>query len=163
MWSRGGIRSGGRSAMIALACAALFVPLLMAQVSSYGDKQMGPANDKPPAILNGVGIAQHLNQQLPLGLTFTDDAGKQVQLASYFGKRPAILALVYYQCPMLCSEELNGLTGALADGELRSRQGLQRDCGEHRSQRGNGSGRGQEAQLSEALWPSGDGRRAGTS
>jgi protein SCO1/2 len=36
-----------------------------------------------------------------------------VQLASYFGKRPAILALVYYQCPMLCSEELNGLTGAL--------------------------------------------------
>ena len=70
-------------------------------------------NDKPPAILNGVGIAQNLNQQLPLGLTFTDDAGKQVQLASYFGKRPAILALVYYQCPMLCSEELNGLTGAL--------------------------------------------------
>ena len=34
--------------------------------SSYGDKQMGPANDKPPAILNEVGIAQHLNQQLPL-------------------------------------------------------------------------------------------------
>jgi protein SCO1/2 len=66
-----------------------------------------------------VGIAQNLNQQLPLSLTFTDDAGKQVQLASYFGKpaaaggRPAILALVYYQCPMLCSEELNGLTGAL--------------------------------------------------
>ena len=42
--------------------------------------------------------------------------GKPVQLASYFGKKPAILALVYYQCPMLCSEELNGLTGALADG-----------------------------------------------
>ena len=54
-----------------------------------------------------------LNAQLPLSLTFTDDAGKQVQLANYFGKRPAILALVYYQCPMLCSEELNGLTGAL--------------------------------------------------
>ncbi len=78
-----------------------------------GDKQMGAANDKPPAILNGVGIAQHLNQQLPLNLRFTDDAGRQVQLGSYFGKKPAILALVYYQCPMLCSEELNGLTGAL--------------------------------------------------
>ena len=50
---------------------------------------------------------------MPLALTFTDDPGKQVQLASYFGKQPAILALVYYQCPMLCSEELNGLTGAL--------------------------------------------------
>jgi protein SCO1/2 len=86
---------------------------LMAQVSSYGDKETGPANDKPPSILNGVGIAQNLNAQLPLALTFTDDQGQQVQLASYFGRRPAILALVYYQCPMLCSEELNGLTGAL--------------------------------------------------
>ena len=101
------------AAVAAVFCAATLAPSLVAQVSSYGDKETGPVNDKPPAILNGVGIAQNLNQQLPLGLTFTDDAGKQVQLASYFGKRPAILALVYYQCPMLCSEELNGLTGAL--------------------------------------------------
>jgi len=86
---------------------------LFAQVSRYDEKQMGQRSDRPPEILNGVGIAQHLNQQLPLNLTFTDDAGRQVQLSSYFGKRPAILALVYYQCPMLCSEELNGLTGAL--------------------------------------------------
>jgi protein SCO1/2 len=85
----------------------------MAQVSRYDEKQMAPVSDKPLSILNGVGIAQNLNQQLPLSLTFTDDQGKQVQLGSYFGKRPAILALVYYQCPMLCSEELNGLTGAL--------------------------------------------------
>ncbi len=91
--------------------------MLPAQVSSYGDKQMGPVNTKSP-ILDKVGIAQHLNQQLPLNLTFTDDAGKQVQLGDYFGpgaaaKRPAILALVYYQCPMLCSEELTGLVSAL--------------------------------------------------
>ena len=86
---------------------------MSAQVSSYADKATGPANDKPPSILNGVGIEQHLNTQLPLNLTFTDDAGKQVTLGSYFGKKPAILALVYYQCPMLCSEELNGLTSAL--------------------------------------------------
>jgi protein SCO1/2 len=85
---------------------------LSAQVAGYGDKQMGPANEKAP-ILNKIGIAQHLNQQVPLNLTFTDDAGKQVELANYFGKQPAILALVYYQCPMLCSEELNGLTGAM--------------------------------------------------
>jgi protein SCO1/2 len=102
-----------RAAIAAAFCAAVLAPALMAQVSSYGDKQIGPVNDKPPAILNGVGIAQNLNQQLPLSLTFTDDTGKQVRLASYFGKHPAILALVYYQCPMLCSEELNGLTGAL--------------------------------------------------
>src|SRR5215471_10428367 len=99
------------AAMVMIACGA-FASSLVAQVSSYGDKQMGPANTKSQ-ILDKVGIAQHLNQQLPLDLTFTDDAGKQVQLGQYFGKRPAILALVYYQCPMLCSEELNGLVGAL--------------------------------------------------
>ncbi|HXR38972.1 MAG TPA: SCO family protein [Terracidiphilus sp.] len=101
------------AALAALLCSALPVPSLLAQVSRYDEKEMGPVNDKPPALLNGVGIAQNLNAQLPLSLTFTDDQGKQVQLADYFGKRPAILALVYYQCPMLCSEELNGLTGAL--------------------------------------------------
>jgi protein SCO1/2 len=99
--------------MAAALCAAMLLPSLAAQVTGYGDKQMGPASDQPNALLNKVGIAQNLNQQLPLGLTFTDDQGKQVQLASYFGHRPAILALVYYQCPMLCSEELSGLTGAL--------------------------------------------------
>ena len=92
---------------------SLTAPFVFAQVSSYGDKQAGQTNDQPPSILNGVGIAQHLNTQLPLNLTFTDDAGKQVPLASYFGKKPSILVLVYYQCPMLCSEELNGLTSAL--------------------------------------------------
>jgi len=100
-------------AVAAVLCLAVQAPVGVAQVSSYADKAMAPVSDKPPAILNGVGIAQNLNRQLPLSLAFTDDQGKQVQLASYFGKRPAILALVYYQCPMLCSEELNGLTGAL--------------------------------------------------
>ncbi|MGA8728490.1 MAG: SCO family protein [Terracidiphilus sp.] len=93
-------------------CVALIGTSLRAQVSSYGDKSEGPSNDTP-TLLNGVGIAQRLNQQLPLNLTFTDDTGKQVQMSEYFGKRPAILALVYYRCPMLCSEELDGLTSAL--------------------------------------------------
>jgi len=111
-------RKYGRSVALAVAAMAglsafLFSPALSAQVSRYDEKQMSAASDKPPAILNGVGISQRLNGQLPLALTFTDDEGKQVQLGSYFGKKPAILALVYYQCPMLCSEELNGLTGAL--------------------------------------------------
>jgi protein SCO1/2 len=83
-----------------------------AQVSSYGDKSEGPANNQP-TVLGKVGIDQRLNTELPLNLMFTDDAGKQVALGNYFGKRPAILALVYYQCPMLCSEELNGLVSAL--------------------------------------------------
>ena len=110
------IRRHWRSTAVAAAGAivlSLAAPLLTAQVSSYGDKETGPTNDRPPALLNGVGIDQHLNTQLPLNLAFTDDAGKQVMLSSYFGKRPAILALVYYRCPMLCSEELDGLTSAL--------------------------------------------------
>jgi protein SCO1/2 len=100
---------------LAVVCGvAVLAPLsAMAQVSSYGDKETGPANDRPPALLDKVGIQQKLNGQLPLDLTFVDEAGKSVQLGQYFGKHPAILALVYFQCPMLCSEELNGLTAAL--------------------------------------------------
>jgi protein SCO1/2 len=48
-----------------------------------------------------------------LDASFVDDTGKAVKLGDYFGKHPAILSLVYYNCPMLCSEELDGLTGAL--------------------------------------------------
>ena len=110
------IRRSWRSVVaiaVALLVSCSMMPSMLAQVSRYDEKQMAPVSDKPPDILNKVGIAQRLNEQLPLSLTFTDDEGKQVQLASYFGKKPAILALVYYQCPMLCSEELNGLTSAL--------------------------------------------------
>jgi len=118
MHSTGTIRKNWRSMAVATAGAiALYLaactPSLTAQVSGYGEKEVGPVNDKPPSLLNDVGIDQRLNQQLPLNLTFTDDAGRQVQLASFFGSRPVILALVYYRCPMLCSEELDGLTSAL--------------------------------------------------
>jgi protein SCO1/2 len=107
-------KCAGRAVLVsAAAILSLAAPILSAQVSSYGDKQEGQTNDQSPSILKGINVEQHLNTQIPLNLTFTDDAGKQVALASYFGKKPAILALVYYQCPMLCSEELNGLTSAL--------------------------------------------------
>jgi protein SCO1 len=87
---------------------------LFAQVSSYGDKQSGEnAGDQLPQVLQKVGVSQHLNQQLPLDASFVDESGKSVKLGDYFGKRPAILSLVYYTCPMLCSEELDGLTSSL--------------------------------------------------
>jgi protein SCO1/2 len=109
--NRGYRRLAGLAACaLAVLCTAISVS---AQVSAPGDKQVGPENDRPPAILDKVGISQNLNGQLPLGLGFLDEAGKSIQLGNYFGKHPAILALVYYQCPMLCSEELNGLTAAL--------------------------------------------------
>jgi hypothetical protein len=115
----------------------------------------GPRQRQPPAILNGVGIAQRLNQQLPLNLTFhrrRGQAGASRQTTSASG--PPSSRWFTTSCPMLCSEELNGLTSALADGALRSRQGLQHRRGQHRSQRRHRSGRGQEAQLPQALRPS---------
>jgi len=67
-----------------------------------------------PPELEGVGIDQRLNERVPLDLTFTDEQGKTVRLADYFHSgAPVILNLVYYECPMLCTEVLNGLTAAL--------------------------------------------------
>ena len=103
----------GKAALLAAAFAFACLSSASAQVSSYGDKQIDERSDKPPAILSAVGITQRLNTPLPPALQFRDETGKQVLLGDYFGKKPAILALVYFQCPMLCSEELNGLTGAL--------------------------------------------------
>lgn len=86
-----------------------------AQVSSYGDKAEGEnLNNELPTVLRKVQVTQHLNAQLPLDAQFVDDTGKPVTLGSYFdGKHPAILTTVYYNCPMLCSEEMDGLTSAL--------------------------------------------------
>jgi protein SCO1 len=64
-------------------------------------------------ILQQVGIDQRIGEQLPLDLTFRDEAGRSVPLRNYFGKRPVLLTLVYYQCPMLCSEVLNGVVSSL--------------------------------------------------
>jgi protein SCO1 len=71
-----------------------------------------PANVRPPGLKN-VGIEQHLDGQISPDLVFRDEAGKTVRLGEYFGQRPMILNLVYYQCPMLCSEVLSGLESAL--------------------------------------------------
>jgi protein SCO1/2 len=62
----------------------------------------------PPSILKYVGIEQHLDAQLPLDLKFRDEMGREVKLGDYFGKRPVVLSMVYYECPMLCGEVLNG-------------------------------------------------------
>ncbi len=68
-----------------------------------------------PPQLRGVGIDQRLDNQVPLNLKFRDEAGQTVTLGSYFGKRPVILSLVYYTCPMLCTMAENGLLNALRD------------------------------------------------
>ena len=113
-----GTAQRGRWLGTAAICAGLafagLTSIAPGQVASYGDKQNGEnRGDQLPQVLQKVAVSQHLNQQLPLDAAFVDDTGKPVVLGSYFGKHPAIITLVYYNCPMLCSEELDGLTGAL--------------------------------------------------
>jgi protein SCO1 len=77
------------------------------------DPSQGTSNGMPP-VLQKVGIEQKLDAQLPLEAEFKNEEGQTVKLGEYFGKgRPVVLALVYYECPMLCNEVLNGLTGSL--------------------------------------------------
>ena len=96
------------TALTLLVCAA---PAL-AQVGVTAPAPGDPTSSRP-GILSKIHIDQHLDRPLPLDLPFTDDHGKAVRLGDYFGKRPVVLALVYYECPMLCTQVLNGLVSAL--------------------------------------------------
>lgn len=79
----------------------------------YYDPSQSATSGMPDA-LKEVGIEQKLGEQLPLDTVLKDENGNSVKLGDYFGKgRPVILALVYFECPMLCNEVLNGLTGSL--------------------------------------------------
>ena len=71
-----------------------------------------PANLRPPGLKN-VGIEQHLDEPIPRNLEFRDETGRAVKLGDYFSDKPVILSLVYYRCPMLCSEVLSGLESSL--------------------------------------------------
>jgi protein SCO1 len=105
------IRSNARGLKAIL--LGLLLCSLAASAQLYQEpKGLGPANVKP-SILDKVGIDQRLNEELPLATTFHDESGRSVQLGDYFKGKPVILAMVYYTCPMLCSEVLNGLTSSL--------------------------------------------------
>ena len=86
--------------------------LLPASAQAPKVTEAGTPSTAQPQILSAVGIDQHLDAQVPPDLTFKDETGKTVRIGDYFGKRPIILSLVYYQCPMLCTQVLNGLTSS---------------------------------------------------
>jgi len=75
-----------------------------------GAQQFGIPAATVPMAVQGVGIDQNLNAQIPLELPFKDETGKAVRLGQYFRGKPVVLALVYYECPGLCDLVLNGLT-----------------------------------------------------
>jgi protein SCO1 len=87
-----------------------YVPLVLALASGGLRAASGP--NLPPN-LNGIGIEQRLNAQIPLDTTFRDESGASVQLRSFFGSKPVLLLPVYYGCPMLCSQILSGVVAGL--------------------------------------------------
>jgi protein SCO1 len=92
-------RRGGRARLpgtvAALAAAVILSPAL-------ARAQRSASTTTLPTILRDVGIDQRLNNQIPLNLVFRDETGKTVRLGDYFGKKPVVLDLVYFTCPMLC-------------------------------------------------------------
>lgn len=93
---------------------AVAIALLAASASAQMNNGVmsPPANTRPPRLEN-VGIEQHLDGQIPADLTFRDETGKTVKLGDYYGRKPLILNLVYYNCTMLCGEALAGLASAM--------------------------------------------------
>jgi protein SCO1/2 len=103
---------------VALLCALCLLSVNLCRVSvraQYAQPpQGGLASQQPPDTLKNIGIDQRLDNQLPFDATFKDEAGNTVRLGDYFGKgRPVIVSLVYYKCPMLCNQVLNGLVGGI--------------------------------------------------
>ena len=97
-------------------CLLLSVSTVHAQVQPgpssplYGARpSSGASSNGLPTALRDVRIEQKLDQQLPLDLAFRDENGQSVRLGQYFGNKPVVLALVYYDCPMLCTQILNGM------------------------------------------------------
>ena len=78
-----------------------------------GLAEPGDPTSAKPGILSKIAIDQRIGHTLPLDAAFVDDHGRNVRLGDYFGRRPVVLALVYYECPMLCTQVLNGLVSSL--------------------------------------------------
>jgi protein SCO1/2 len=99
--------------LVVLCGAALAVPAAAQTGPGRMVSQMGKPADEKFDLLRDVKFDQRLDAQVPLDLPFRDETGRSVVLGDFFGKRPVVLALVYYECPMLCSQVLTGLVSAL--------------------------------------------------
>src|ERR1043166_8726674 len=81
--------------------------------------QVPPPPTTTNELVKKMTIEQKLNNQIPLDLIFRDENGSEVQLKNYLGKKPAVLALVYYRCPMLCTMTLNSMNAAFKTLKLQ--------------------------------------------
>lgn len=98
----------------AAAAAMAFLTLAPGAAAQLASDPMQSVGVRPE-LLKEVGIDQKLNQTIPLDLTFRDEDGKTVALGQFFGQKPVILTLVYYNCPMLCTQVLNGVESSLKE------------------------------------------------
>ncbi|HYI05238.1 MAG TPA: hypothetical protein VD858_10135, partial [Reyranella sp.] len=87
--------------------AALFNATPALAQYAAGPQRPNPVNEKA-GILKSIGIDQKIGQQLPLDTMFKNEVGRDVRLGEFFNGRPVVLALAYYDCPMLCTQVLNG-------------------------------------------------------
>ena len=115
---RSELRKIGRSVLrvvsLLLPTAYCLLPTAQAQYAQPPMRQATTSSAAAP-ILKDIRIEQHLGAQLPLDTALRDEAGRAVRLGEYFGRRPVALALVYYNCPMLCNQVLAGLIGGLRE------------------------------------------------
>jgi len=119
--SQGGGGALVRRAWWCVTCVLCFVTCDLTTASAqpgfpsgyYGQQQrQGTPSTEVPEQLREVTFKQRLNEPLPLDAMFRDETGRQVALREFFGERPVVLAFVYYSCPMLCSQVMNGLSSA---------------------------------------------------
>ena len=107
------VRAWGALAVYAgvILCAPFGAPAQPMMPS--GGPAGGPKALAAAEVLKTVGVDQKLDAQVSPDLTFTDEAGRTVRLGDYFGRKPLILSLVYYECPGLCTMTLNGIARSL--------------------------------------------------
>jgi protein SCO1/2 len=86
----------------------LHATLLLALTGAAAFSASAQQVTAPAAILKKVGITQNLNGRIPPDLLFRDETGKAVRIGDFFGQKPIVLSLVYFDCPALCTEVLNG-------------------------------------------------------
>lgn len=101
------------AAWLAALMFACFSPFCQAQYGGARNPSMGSVSSGLPTYLKHAGIAQNLNRKLPLSAAYVDSTGKPVTLGDYFGKRPVVLAEVYFSCGMLCPQVMHGAADAL--------------------------------------------------
>jgi len=107
-----------RIVIVALVAGSLFAAASAAAGQPAGGAKLdrgsaGMPASQVPRVLREIGFDQKLDQQLPLDLPFRDEHDRPVTLGTFFGSKPIVLALVYYDCPMLCTQVLNGLAASL--------------------------------------------------